>query len=414
MLRWSAEAEAILSRIGGFELRIGGDLPPLRFVNRVGEARKIIIGHPPIARVVFHPGITILYGPRGCGKSTLLRTLSWASRGASSVKLHVVSLREDWRAIEIESPDEGLVRGFASWLSRGGGLDVGVSVGLGLPGFLGAQLTVSRRLGEAISMAEGLALVGEFAGYVARSSGGGDRHVIVLDEFRAYTEVDYGALRSHVENLYNKLLFSIIPAMEAKHSEIAYAIATSDASVIKIWRTPSKETYALMWNLPMEAAEELSERLGLREDREVLWKLTGGNPRALIDVRRRGLQRWLSEEVLEKIIDVMGKIYRSAGERISKEEVLRGIGRAGAHPDEIFEETPAPRDVYEALVGENIVLRIVGEILSELPREPWIGRRYAYQLPAYMYALRAIARKRTSEIKLEDIVREMDSGYRYA
>jgi len=58
MLRWSAEAEAILSRIGG-------DLPPLRFVDRVGEARKIIIGHPPTARGVFHPGITILYGPRG-------------------------------------------------------------------------------------------------------------------------------------------------------------------------------------------------------------------------------------------------------------------------------------------------------------------------------------------------------------
>jgi len=47
---------------------------------------------------------------------------------------------------------------------------------------------------------------------------------------------------------------------------------------------------------------------------------------------------------------------------------------------------------------------------SQLPREPWVGRWYAFQVPAYYYALRAIHRKRSLEIGPKDILEETMRG----
>ena len=48
----------------------------------------------------------------------------------------------------------------------------------------------------------------------------------------------------------------------------------------------------------------------------------------------------------------------------------------------------------------------IGTPISELPREPWIGERYAFQIPAYYYALRAMAKKRSWEITAEEVIRK--------
>ncbi|MEM1606085.1 MAG: hypothetical protein QXW41_07585 [Fervidicoccaceae archaeon] len=52
----------------------------------------------------------------------------------------------------------------------------------------------------------------------------------------------------------------------------------------------------------------------------------------------------------------------------------------------------------------NIIIYIAAaDEISEIPREPWIGREYAFQIPAYYYALRAMARKKSWEISPEDV-----------
>lgn len=52
-------------------------------------------------------------------------------------------------------------------------------------------------------------------------------------------------------------------------------------------------------NLSMEAVEKLANELCIDMDSETLWKLTGGNPRALYTVARIGLNRWLKDEMVK-------------------------------------------------------------------------------------------------------------------
>jgi len=47
---------------------------------------------------------------------------------------------------------------------------------------------------------------------------------------------------------------------------------------------------------------------------------------------------------------------------------------------------------------------------SQLPSEPWVGRWYAYSLPAYYYAVRAVHRKKSLEIEPKDILDEALRG----
>jgi len=52
--------------------------------------------------------------------------------------------------------------------------------------------------------------------------------------------------------------------------------------------------------------------------------------------------------------------------------------------------------IFDYLLRGNIVIYTnMGTPISELPREPWIGKRCAFQIPAYYYALKAMARKKS-------------------
>jgi len=64
------------------------------------------------------------------------------------------------------------------------------------------------------------------------------------------------------------------------------------------------------------------------------------------------------------------------------------------------------------LLENNIVINLTGaEHLSGLSTEPWIGKRYAYQIPAYYWVLRAMIRKGVN-VKPEDVLREIDESGR--
>jgi len=54
------------------------------------------------------------------------------------------------------------------------------------------------------------------------------------------------------------------------------------------------------------------------------------------------------------------------------------------------------------------VVRVAGALsrISQLPREPWVGRLYAFQFPAYYYAIRAIHRRGTMKIGPREIIEE--------
>jgi hypothetical protein len=63
---------------------------------------------------------------------------------------------------------------------------------------------------------------------------------------------------------------------------------------------------------------------------------------------------------------------------------------------------PSARNI---MLKHNIIIYIAGsKKISEMPSEPWIGREYAFQIPAYYYALKAMARKRSTDIEPREII----------
>ena len=60
-----------------------------------------------------------------------------------------------------------------------------------------------------------------------------------------------------------------------------------------------------------------------------------------------------------------------------------------------------------AAYRSNVLIEISSQSISQLPREPWIGRYVAYQLPAYYWALKAMASRGSINVEPIDIIREV-------
>jgi uncharacterized protein YcgL (UPF0745 family) len=60
--------------------------------------------------------------------------------------------------------------------------------------------------------------------------------------------------------------------------------------------------------------------------------------------------------------------------------------------------------IWKPMLRQNIIIYVAAaDKISEIPR---IGREYAFQIPAYYYALKAMARKRSTDISPEEVIRE--------
>ncbi|NPA96685.1 MAG: hypothetical protein GXO32_03685 [Crenarchaeota archaeon] len=59
----------------------------------------------------------------------------------------------------------------------------------------------------------------------------------------------------------------------------------------------------IMWNLPRDGFEELAKQLDPSVDLDTAWMLTGGNPRALIELLeyRWNVDRWMNGAVLPRV-----------------------------------------------------------------------------------------------------------------
>jgi hypothetical protein len=113
----------------------------------------------------------------------------------------------------------------------------------------------------------------------------------------------------------------------------------------------------------------------------------------------KGVRKWLGERII-------GGIHRFAqdlpGER--RGNALEKISTALDNVDDIGWIGPC---IWKPMLRRNMIIYIeAADKISELSREPWIGKRYAFQIPAYYYALRAMAGKRRWEISPEDVIRE--------
>jgi energy-coupling factor transporter ATP-binding protein EcfA2 len=363
--------EEVVSRLSSF--RVPGF--NFRFVDREREARAVL---DVSGGVVMGGWITVVYGPKGCGKTELFRALYNASREAGGVDFIIVrSEREAWRVDELLAP-----RGLRGVLSR-------------VAGSLGFEILSS---GEVRGFVDVAKLVGALAGYIAYRLRRGRRVVIVVDEVRGDSDVRLAEFRGWLEGFSNTLREHSSRYLEKRGGSIAVVALTSDAMVREIRnRVGSKVAWALLWNLPYEAVVDLAGQLELVEDPKLLWRLTGGNPRALVDIGIRGLKRWIEDEVIRPVGDVIEEVKGVLGGKLWAE-----IGVAVENVDE------ADYNLKQSMLRHNIAIYIAGATqLTELPRERWVRERYAYQIPAYYHMLKLVHERKDVRLKAENILENL-------
>jgi len=124
-------------------------------------------------------------------------------------------------------------------------------------------------------------------------------------------------------------------------------------------------------------------------------RLTGGNPRALINMRSRGLELWLRADVIDVLARVVEGLRGERGGDVWSEitEVINNVDKASFR-------------LKTVLLKHNVLIYTGGvyAYLSDIPREEWVGRYYAYQIPAYYHVLKLMSERGSVEVRPEDVL----------
>jgi len=309
----------------------------VKFVDRVRELHQL---DEIVSRGTAFP--VAIYGPEGCGKTALLKYVARSlAKRSDTIVIYIDALEQfELEKALLSSHREVLevVRDVSS-----------VPIGSAL-----ARLCMSlvTRLASRISLK-------------------GKNVVLLIDDV-------YRAIGLENVDRYTKSLYEWIGYLHEKFevSNVAIILTTSEG-VSK--RELSKHTYVdlrMLWNLSREGFEELVQQLDqLRNvDVEELWILTGGNPRALIDIARRG---WNVERWMEYLYE--GKIRRAM--HLVGREKLRSLAE---DPDSDW--VAAERLEEMGLMIELRRASAVGTVPDPCT-ELGVGRDWAWQLPAYRYVV---------------------------
>jgi energy-coupling factor transporter ATP-binding protein EcfA2 len=361
-----------LTRYTMTELNIG----PLRFVDRVREAKAIL---DESEKAVLNGMITVLYGPKGCGKTSLFKALHEIVTSMEDADIDVVivgSEKEAWRAEKLYAP-----KSLNDILRE-------------VKGILGFNVTSTGEVASSLAI-DATKIISLMVGYIAQMLRSKRKIVIVLDEVKADSSERLAEFRGWLEGFANTLKWDTGKYWIEKGGSISVVALTSDALVSEIrYKVGSKVNWALIWNLPYNAMVELAEQLNLSVDAELLWRLTGGNPRALVSIKVAGLKGWID-------LDVLGRVWR-----VIKE--AGGTARASIW-DKLKVVTDNIDDggagLLKIMEKHNIAVFIGGSTkISDIPKEEWVGRYYAYQIPAYYYALKAMVARRSLHVTPDDIL----------
>ncbi|BES82215.1 hypothetical protein PABY_17820 [Pyrodictium abyssi] len=282
----------------------------------------------------------LVYGPEGCGKSTLLRYLAWrASRdGAVAVYIDALSGGDPEEAVY---PLTAALREIVDEVAGA----AGGAAGRVLAGRIGALV----------------------ARIVERLEASGRRVLLVVDDV-------YQAIGVEEASAYTKRLYELIHRLyEAGAGSVLVVAATSEGVSRRILARHSYVLPQMLWNLGRSGLQELVSQVDAPLPPETLWRLTGGNPRALSQLATLGwdVDSWLGLLAVERIRPLLDSIGR---ERLKR----------------LVEDPDSDPEAASILEEHNLMIRLSREAsLGEAPEpdtELGIGRDWAWQLPALRLA----------------------------
>jgi hypothetical protein len=112
-----------------------------------------------------------------------------------------------------------------------------------------------------------------------------------------------------------------------------------------------------------------------------------------------GLRRWLEGEVINGI--------KGFVQHLPKKQRRKALEEISASLDKVDDIGWTDPGIWKPMLRHNVIIYVAAaDKISEIPREQWIGREYAFQIPAHYYALKAMARKRSTDISPEEVIRE--------
>ncbi len=299
-----------------------------------------------------------LYGPEGCGKTRLLREFIKEVRG---VTIYIDALeRRDPETAIVLNPVIEEVRKFVR--------EVALQAIGPLGTYLADRITlIVEKIAEKVSI-EGRSLI------------------VIVDDITRAIGLD------RVE-WYVKWLYELIGKLHRRYSpkSILIVATTSEGKSLDLVMRHTYTVVKLIWNLPREPFYELVQELkppnpNLREE---LWRVTGGNPRALIEIAH--VHRWDIGSWLNTLERKLTKVLTTIRSRNLENELMKVI----EDPDTVHTEaTPKTEQLQQILTEENLLIYKYVTTLhnTEVPSDPelGIGKYYAWQIPAYRDILKKL------------------------
>ncbi len=324
-----------------------------RFINRVEELKALEKLATSITTLPIY-----LYGPEGCGKTRLLKEFIKRFNG---IAVYIDALEgESIEKALITNPVIKELREFAKEV---------------LPG---------------ISSTIGAYLANKIASILEKVS----TKISIKDKplLIAVDDVTRAIGLSKIE-WYVKWLYELIKKLweDYKPKSILIIATTSEGQSLDLILRHTYASTRLIWNLDQKAFNELIQELNPPNQAAIedLWRVIGGNPRALIEIAynyKWNIDTWLN--VLKRKLTKTLITIRSRN-------LVKELKYVIENPDTIHDKpSPKMEELYKLLIEENLFIYKYMPTLNggEIPKDPnlGIGKYYAWQIPAYSQILKEL------------------------